>query len=132
MKTGEIYDHLLSLGSKLLSPSTDGLGACGNWLGELRLRDSPKFHLKPYKHDADATLKAHPCGFRQNHLQRRENLTTPLDGIVDLWERIGITLACVTLPVLWGVIVNWLFNRWLGHRADKEIENESIYPDYQI
>ena len=51
---------------------------------------------------------------------------------MDIWERIGITLACITIPVVWGVIVNWLFNRWLGNRSVKRVEDESIYPDYQI
>ena len=51
---------------------------------------------------------------------------------VEFWERIGLTLACITIPVLWGAIVNWLFNRWRDHRSDVKAEDESIFPDYQI
>jgi hypothetical protein len=41
------------------------------------------------------------------------------------------TLACLILPVIWGALVNWLFNLWQAKAAGKE-GDESIFPDYQI
>ncbi|MGH7127641.1 MAG: hypothetical protein ACREJB_04850 [Planctomycetaceae bacterium] len=35
--------------------------------------------------------------------------------------------ACVVLPVVWGVVVNWVFGLWRNRRGD-----EPIFPDYQI
>lgn len=49
---------------------------------------------------------------------------------VDVWQRIGITVACITLPVVWGVVVNWLFDLWSSRKASTE--DDSIFPDYQI
>ena len=41
------------------------------------------------------------------------------------------TLACLILPILWGVAVNWMFNLWHS-RATEKPESEQIFPDYQI
>jgi hypothetical protein len=41
------------------------------------------------------------------------------------------TLLCLILPVVWGALVNWLFNLWRAKAARKE-QDEPIFPDYQI
>jgi hypothetical protein len=41
------------------------------------------------------------------------------------------TAACVVLPILWGVAVNFLFNLWRDRTAQGS-ENDRIFPDYQI
>ncbi|MDA1017641.1 MAG: hypothetical protein O3A00_24680 [Planctomycetota bacterium] len=49
---------------------------------------------------------------------------------MDWWGRVGITATCIALPVIWGVIVNWLFDLWSGRKSDSD--DDSIFPDYQI
>ena len=49
----------------------------------------------------------------------------------DLTSTILFTAMCLLLPILWGVLVNWLFNLWQARAAEKE-NDESIFPDYQI
>ena len=49
----------------------------------------------------------------------------------DLASKLLFTVACLTLPVLWGVLVNWLFNLY-GNRASHESREEPVFPDYQI
>jgi hypothetical protein len=39
--------------------------------------------------------------------------------------------ACVVLPIVWGVAVNFLFNLWRDRTA-QGAENDRIFPDYQI
>ncbi len=39
--------------------------------------------------------------------------------------------ACVAIPILWGIAVNWLFNLWRG-RTRPFRDNDRIFPDYQI
>jgi hypothetical protein len=46
-------------------------------------------------------------------------------------HKVLFTLACLVLPVIWGVLVNWLFNLWQGRAVRKE-NDEPIFPDYQI
>lgn len=46
-------------------------------------------------------------------------------------EKVGFVLACLILPVVWGVIVNWLFEFWRDRNEEKR-DIESIFPDYQI
>ena len=41
------------------------------------------------------------------------------------------TSACLILPVIWGVLVNWLFDFWQAKAAGKE-GDDPIFPDYQI
>ena len=41
------------------------------------------------------------------------------------------TLACLIIPVIWGVVVNWMFDLWQAKTAQKE-GDEPIFPDYQI
>ena len=49
-------------------------------------------------------------------------------GVV--FEKILYVLACVVLPVLWGVFVNWLFTLWASEPSDRD--DEPVFPDYQI
>lgn len=48
-------------------------------------------------------------------------------------ERILYAVACVFLPVGWGILVNWIFNLWRSQptRSDKG-DHDSVFPDYQI
>lgn len=46
-----------------------------------------------------------------------------------LGKRLLFVAACVAVPVLWGVAVNWLFDLWIGR---PEGDEERIFPDYQI
>jgi len=48
-----------------------------------------------------------------------------------MFSRIIFVLACLVLPILWGVIVNRLFNFWQGE-AEDVADDEPIFPDYQI
>lgn len=47
-------------------------------------------------------------------------------------NKILMVVACLLLPILWGVIVNWVFNFWNKLAARREEEEEPIFPDYQI
>lgn len=47
-----------------------------------------------------------------------------------VFEKILYVLACVVLPVLWGVFVNWLFTLWASRSSDSD--DEPVFPDYQI
>ncbi|MCA8982834.1 MAG: hypothetical protein R3C12_01825 [Planctomycetaceae bacterium] len=38
-------------------------------------------------------------------------------------------LACLLLPIAWGVIVNWIFKRWLNASPSR---NSASLNDYQI
>ncbi len=49
----------------------------------------------------------------------------------ELTRNILFTAACVILPVLWGVLVNWVFDLWQSRNAEKS-QDEPIFPDYQI
>lgn len=46
-------------------------------------------------------------------------------------HKVLFTIACLILPIVWGVFVNWLFNFWHARSARKE-QDEPIFPDYQI
>ncbi len=48
-----------------------------------------------------------------------------------MFHKILFTAACLILPVLWGVLVNWAFNLWQGRTAEKQ-DQEPVFPDYQI
>ena len=47
-----------------------------------------------------------------------------------LLRKILFVLLCLALPVLWGVLVNWLFNLW--EQKNERPPEEPIFPDYQI
>ena len=49
----------------------------------------------------------------------------------ELTRNILFTAACVILPVLWGVLVNWVFDLWQSRNTEKS-QDEPIFPDYQI
>jgi hypothetical protein len=40
-------------------------------------------------------------------------------------------LACVVLPIAWGVLVNWLFRVWVD-RDSGDSDGKPVFPDYQI
>ena len=51
--------------------------------------------------------------------------------------KILFAAACLLLPIVWGVLVNWLFNLWNGRKtetdADAGPDNDDWgVPDYQI
>jgi len=46
-------------------------------------------------------------------------------------QLLGYTAVCLVLPVLWGILVNWLFCFWQTRSADRNAD-EPIFPDYQI
>ena len=46
-------------------------------------------------------------------------------------ETILFVVACLVLPVAWGVFVNWLFDLWRD-RTGQRRDEEPIFPDYQI
>ena len=50
---------------------------------------------------------------------------------VVMLEQLLYILACLVLPVAWGVFVNWLFDLWKERRRDSN-GDEPIFPDYQI
>ena len=54
-----------------------------------------------------------------------------LGAMDELTRNILFTAACVILPVLWGVLVNWVFDLWQSRNAE-ESQDEPIFPDYQI
>ncbi|MCR9231552.1 MULTISPECIES: hypothetical protein [Gimesia] len=46
-------------------------------------------------------------------------------------DKIFFIIACIIIPVLWGVIVNWIFNQWQD-RSNNNSDDDYIFPDYQI
>ena len=50
---------------------------------------------------------------------------------MDLSQKILFLLASLVLPVVWGVLVNWLFDLW-RERQLSDSEDEPVFPDYQI
>lgn len=52
------------------------------------------------------------------------------DDVGGLSRRLLFVAACVALPVTWGVVVNWLFDLW--RRRSAEVDEDRIFPDYQI
>lgn len=59
-----------------------------------------------------------------------------LPGVVDYSSvvlRIGFVVACLVGPILWGVIVNWLFTSWQERNVNRTSdEDDPVFPDYQI
>ena len=47
------------------------------------------------------------------------------------YSQAAFVLACLGIPMLWGWIVNWLFNRWKHLRAAGRKADESFI-EYQI
>ncbi len=47
-------------------------------------------------------------------------------------NKLLMVAACLLLPILWGVVVNWLFNFWSSRAGRNEDDEEPIFPDYQI
>ena len=52
-------------------------------------------------------------------------------GVWSVLHVLGYTAVCLVLPVVWGVVVNWLFQLWQTRSADKN-GDEPVFPDYQI
>ncbi|WP_197532659.1 hypothetical protein [Symmachiella macrocystis] len=46
-------------------------------------------------------------------------------------EKLLFTLACLVLPVLWGIVVNWLFVKWQNRNPPQQQADPNL-PDYQI
>jgi len=50
-----------------------------------------------------------------------------------IWLRIGLVVACLAGPILWGIVVNWLFTSWQKRNENQSAEeDEPVFPDYQI
>ena len=49
----------------------------------------------------------------------------------DTVKKILFCAACVLLPIIWGVLVNWVFDLWHKRNSDNG-NDEPIFPDYQI
>lgn len=49
-----------------------------------------------------------------------------------LLEKTLFTLACLVLPVLWGVLVNWMFGIWQTRKSNTDHNDDQIFPDFQI
>ena len=50
---------------------------------------------------------------------------------VDLASQIWFVGCCLSLPVLWGIVVHLVFRR-LRRKGQPEREQEAGWPDYQI
>ena len=48
-----------------------------------------------------------------------------------LLEKTLFTLACLVLPVAWGVLVNWMFGLWQNRKSQYN-DDDQIFPDFQI
>ena len=47
--------------------------------------------------------------------------------------KILFAAACLLLPIVWGVLVNWMFNLWNGRKLEKTDDDDDwVFPDYQI
>lgn len=75
-----------------------------------------------------------PVSNRSGLSARLPPLTLP--GVVafsSLLFRFGLVIACLAGPILWGVIVNWLFTSWQERNTDRtKDEEDPVFPDYQI
>ena len=58
-------------------------------------------------------------------------MSPPSIGDFVILNRILLIIACVCLPVLWGVLVNAVFQFW-KNRSDSRDEDDPVFPDYQI
>ncbi len=47
-----------------------------------------------------------------------------------LWQRLLFVGLCLLLPVVWGAIVNRMFDLW--QRRPTEAGDDRIFPEYQI
>jgi len=47
-----------------------------------------------------------------------------------VWDKLVFTFVCIALPVVWGVVVNWLFDLWRGQPDTQD--DDRVFPDYQI
>lgn len=53
-----------------------------------------------------------------------------------MWENVLFAIGCLVLPVIWGVVVNWLFVRWRDRNQNAKYTVTHIedpdYLDFQI
>ncbi len=51
-----------------------------------------------------------------------------------LVQKVLFTIACLALPVVWGIVVNWLFNRWQLRRKNGKTpqKQDPDFLDFQI
>lgn len=47
---------------------------------------------------------------------------------VSVW----FVVACLVLPVIWGILVHEVFRRWRNDPETPAEETDSVWPDYQI
>lgn len=52
------------------------------------------------------------------------------EGVV-VWTKLLIALGFLVIPILWGIVVNGVFDLWNGRDREK-IDDDHIFPDYQI
>lgn len=48
-----------------------------------------------------------------------------------MFTRVLYVLACLAVPVIWGIVVNWAFDA-LRNRDNSSETDEPVFPDYQI
>ena len=50
-------------------------------------------------------------------------------------SKVLFILACLLIPIIWGIAVNWIFDFWKSSAASSEDNSKNgdrIFPDYQI
>jgi hypothetical protein len=49
-------------------------------------------------------------------------------------QRICLVIACLAGPILWGIVVNWMFDFLQSRKADQpeKTDDDPVFPDYQI
>jgi len=72
---------------------------------------------------ARGVMVAPPNPFASCHDLNHENFA--------VFSRLLFVVACLLLPILWGGLVNRVYNAW-SHRADPKSEDDAFFPDYQI
>lgn len=50
-----------------------------------------------------------------------------------VFYRIVLVVCCLAGPILWGIVVNWLFISWPKRSRNQSAnEDDPVFPDYQI
>ncbi len=52
-------------------------------------------------------------------------------GRLSVAVRVAFVVLCLLIPIVWGVLVNWVFDRLQAQLPEKE-EQETVFPDFQI
>jgi hypothetical protein len=61
----------------------------------------------------------------------RRRLLDWMNRDVAVWMKLMIAVGFLTIPILWGIVVNGVFDLWSGRDRDKT-GDDHIFPDYQI